>query len=55
MDEAEKYAVLLGYNYQSSQWYEYSYKILNKNYVRKKSKNKSSEDGILKKIKKLFK
>ena len=23
---------LLGYNYQSSDWYERSYKILNKNY-----------------------
>ena len=55
IDEAEKYAVLLGYNYQSSQWYESSYKILNKNYVKIKSKDKSSEDGILKKIKKLFK
>ena len=28
--EAEKYAVLLGYNYRSSKWYEASYKILNK-------------------------
>ena len=55
IDEAEKYAVLLGYNYQSSQWYESSYKILNENYVKIKSKDKSSEDGILKKIKKLFK
>ena len=55
IDEAEKYAVLLGYNYQSSQWYEFSYKILNKNYVKIKSKEQSSEDGILKNIKKLFK
>ena len=55
IEEAQKYAVLLGYNYQSSQWYESSYKILNKNYVKIKSKDKSSEDGILKKIKKLFK
>ena len=55
IEEAEKYAVLLGYNYQSSQWYESSYKILNKNYVKIKSKDKPSEDGILKKIKKLFK
>ena len=29
--EAKKYSVLLGYNYQSSEWYEESYKILNKN------------------------
>ena len=32
INEAEKYAYLLGYNYQSSQWYEKSYKIFNKNY-----------------------
>ena len=29
-DESEKYAKLLGYNYQSSEWYDKSYKILNK-------------------------
>ena len=29
--EAKKYASLLGYNYQSSEWYEASYKIINKN------------------------
>ena len=31
-EEAKKYASLLGYNYQSSQWYEKSYKIFNQNY-----------------------
>ncbi len=30
--EAQKYANLLGYNYQSSEWYEKSYKIFNKKY-----------------------
>ena len=39
-DEAKKYASLLGYNYQSSQWYEESYKILNKDYKIKKEKEK---------------
>ena len=29
VNEAEKYALLLGYNYQSSQWYEASYKVFN--------------------------
>jgi len=29
-DESERYAKLLGYNYQSSEWYDKSYKILNK-------------------------
>ncbi len=30
--EAEKYAALLGYNYQSSDWYKASYKVFNKEY-----------------------
>ena len=30
--EAEKYASLLGYNYQSSDWYKASYKVFNKDY-----------------------
>ena len=55
--EAEKYAILLGYNYESSEWYEKSYSILNKNYkipkkITEKSKKKSSL--ILKKFKSLF-
>ena len=36
ISESEKYAKLLGYNYQSGKWYEASYKILNKDYERKK-------------------
>ena len=35
-DEAKKYAYLLGYNYQSSEWYENSYKVFNKKYSHKK-------------------
>ena len=31
-EEAKKYASILGYNYNSSAWYEQSYKILNKKY-----------------------
>ena len=42
IDESKKYASLLGYNYQSSEWYEESYKILNKNYV-KTAKKRNSE------------
>ena len=55
-DEAEKYAKLLGYNYQSSKWYEASYKILNQDYDRKK-KNilKDDKETLLKKFKNLFK
>ena len=43
IDESKKYAVLLGYNYQSSKWYEETYKVLNKDYV-KISKNKNKND-----------
>ena len=31
-DESKKYANLLGYNYQSSDWYKASYKVFNKDY-----------------------
>ncbi len=56
IDESKKYASLLGYNYQSSQWYEESYKIINKNYSKiSKKKNKKKEDSILKKFKDLLK
>ena len=53
--EAEKYALLLGYNYQSSQWYEASYKIINKDYKRQKLTKKEDKETILKKFKNLFK
>ena len=55
MDEAQKYAAVLGYNYQSSEWYDISYEILNRNY--KKSdikKNMEKERSLLKRFKDLF-
>ena len=55
ISEAEKYAYLLGYNYQSSKWYEASYKMLGQNYERDKVLIKDNSDTILKKFKKLFK
>ena len=54
IDEAEKYATLLGYNYKSSRWYEASFKLLNKNYKRKIS-NKNKSKSILKRFKNFFK
>ena len=52
LEESEKYASLLGYNYQSSEWYKKSYKIFNKEYQLKiKKKDKK---GVLSKFKKLF-
>ena len=56
VDESKKYASLLGYNYQSSEWYEESYKILNKNYVKTaKKENSEKEQSILQKFKDLLK
>jgi len=51
-DEAQKYANILGYNYGSSKWYEMTYIVFNKNYVKRGvEKNKSS---IINKFKSLF-
>ena len=56
IEESKKYAALLGYNYQSSDWYEESYKILNKDYVKiSKKENKENEESILQKFKDLLK
>ena len=52
-DEAKKYAKLLGYNYQSSKWYEQSYIIFNAKY-KKVDRNKKQKKSTLKKIKSLF-
>ena len=57
-DEAGKYAKLLGYNYQSSKWYEKSYSLFNKNYEEKKikitNKNNKKNNIVIKKLKSLF-
>ena len=55
IDESKKYAKILGYNYQSSKWYEESYKIFNKNYTAKiEKKIKKDKKGVLDKFKNLF-
>jgi outer membrane protein assembly factor BamD len=48
--EAQKYAALLGYNYQSSDWYKATYKIFNKEYdfsVKKFEKTKTDDKKSL--------
>tara|TARA_Y100000816_G_scaffold95788_2_gene66509 strand:- start:904 stop:1743 length:840 start_codon:yes stop_codon:yes gene_type:complete len=56
VNEAKKYAALLGYNYQSSDWYERSYQIINKNYKKSElSKDLKKQNSLVKKIKGLFK
>ena len=56
-EEAKKYAQVLGYNYQSSLWYEKSYVVFNKGYkemTRKKQKEKKNkENNFIKKLKSL--
>ena len=58
VEEAEKYAVVLGYNYQSSIWYRKTYSLFDKNYEivtkKKLSENKKKSSKILKKFKSLF-
>ena len=55
IDEAEKYANLLGYNYQSSEWYKKSYTVFNKLYTNNKLKNDDKKENLIKrKFKSLF-
>lgn len=56
-EEAKKYALILGYNYGSGDWYKQSYKVFNKDYeVIKKIRNnkKDKKDLLLSKLKSLF-
>ena len=53
VDEAEKYAKVLGYNYQSSQWYKNSYSVFNKTY-KKIEFEKKKKNSMLTKIKSLL-
>ena len=54
--EAKKYAALLGYNYQSSEWYKESYRVFNKDYEDPKDKiKKNKQNVIFRNFKKLFK
>ena len=55
LEEAKQAASILGYNYQSGDWYKRSYKVFNKNYKPKKIKKKKEMGLIIKKIKDLFK
>ena len=56
--EAKKYAKILGYNYNSSEWFEQSYKLLNKDYIIKdtiQKKKKNNEKSFFKKIVEMIK
>ena len=53
-NEAKSAAALLGYNYNSSEWYEISYKILNKNYKPIQIDKKKDTSLIKRTIKKIL-
>ena len=56
LEEAKTTAAILGYNYNSSEWYAQSYKILNKSYKLKKKSEIKKDDGLIKRtIKKILK
>ncbi len=53
-NESQKYAKLLGYNYQSSDWYKKSYGLFYKNYEKETIKKRNKTKAILDKAKSLF-
>ena len=54
VEEAQKIASVLGYNYGSGEWYKNSYKVFNKSYNIEKNIKKKKDSFIRKKFKKLF-
>ena len=52
--ESLKYAALLGYNYNSGEWYKETYRIFNKEYKASLPKDKKQKSKILSKLKNLF-
>ena len=48
--EAKRYASILGYNYNSSEWFKKSYKVLNRDYSIVLSKKSKKKEGLIKKI-----
>ena len=49
--EAKKYAKILGYNYNSSEWFKQSYKVLNKDYnIATKNLDTEKKDSLIKRI-----
>ena len=52
-EESKNYAQVLGYNYNSSEWYEKSYKVFNKDYE-KIRKRKKKEKTLINKLKSII-
>ena len=49
-EEAKKTAAILGYNYNSSEWYRNSYRLLNKEYKIPQTKEKKKDGKLIKGI-----
>ena len=57
INESKQYANILGYNYQSSEWYKNSYTIFNKDYrdtIKEVQKDKKKKIGLMNRFKGLF-
>tara|TARA_B100001250_G_scaffold405557_1_gene423225 strand:+ start:39 stop:869 length:831 start_codon:yes stop_codon:yes gene_type:complete len=54
IEESQKYANVLGYNYLSSEWYKKSYKVFNQDYSTQIQKPIKDKTGVLEKFKNLF-
>ena len=54
VSEAKKYANTLGYNYLSSQWYQESYRVFNKNYKIERKTSKKEKKRLRDRIKSFF-
>ncbi len=54
VEDAQKVAAILGYNYGSGEWYKNSYRIFNKSYKTAKITKEKKDSFIKKKFKKLF-
>ena len=56
-NEAEKYAKLLGYNFQSSEWYEVTYSLFDDKYIQNRKRKQLKDESnskLIEKIKSLF-
>ncbi len=54
IEESEKYANVLGYNYLSSEWYKKSYKVFNQDYTSQIKKPTKDKTAVFEKFKNLF-
>ena len=54
IDEAQKYAKVLGYNYESSKWYERTYSVFDKDYAQNQKKLNKEKNSLIENFKSLL-